>query len=306
MPRSAALICLAATVAWGSLVACSGGGPGPAGQTPAGQTPAVVASTDVWGSVARAVAGVDAAVSSIINGPVDPHSYEPSPAAVAAVEDATVVVYNGGGYDTWIADIADRRPRVTTVNAVELLDNSSPGDSGRTNEHVFYDLPTAKAVAYRIAEVLSARDAAHADGYRLRAAEFGRSADEILTREKDLRTESAGAGVVATEPVAHYLLATAGLTDMTPAGFTNAIEQDSDPAPADMAAVLDLINRRRVSVLVVNDQTMTGAVRQIRDAASRAGVPVVGVTETLPAGTDYLSWQSATVDRLAAALRESP
>ena len=99
--------------------------------------------------------------------------------------------------------------------------------------------------------------------------------------------------------------AAAGLTDRTPEGFTNSIEQDSDPSPADMAAVLDLINGRQVSVLVVNEQTLTGASRQVRDAALAAGVPTVSVTETLPAGTDYLSWQSGTTDRLAAALRES-
>jgi zinc/manganese transport system substrate-binding protein len=32
-------------------------------------------------------------------------------------------------------------------------------------------------------------------------------------------------------------------------------------------------------------------------------VPVTDVTETLPAGADYLTWQRTTVDHLAAALQ---
>lgn len=301
MRRTAALICAAAAAC--VLAACSGTEHAGTEHAATGQ-PVVVASTDVWGSVAGAVAAGDARVTSIVNGQIDPHSYEPSPAAVAQIEDASLAVYNGGGYDAWFDDVLDRYPDVAAVDAFALLKEAEP-DSGTPNEHVFYDVATAKAVAKRVSEVLAARDTARADGYRSRAADFGRRADALLERQRDLRVAFRGAAVVATEPVAHYLLLAAGLTDRTPEGFTNSIEQDSDPSPADMAAVLDLINGRQVSVLIVNEQTLTGASRQVRDAALAAGVPIVSVTETLPAGTDYLSWQSGTTDRLAAALRES-
>ena len=39
--------------------------------------------------------------------------------------------------------------------------------------------------------------------------------------------------------------------------------------------------------------------------ARRAGVPVTEVTETLPDGTDYLTWQRKTVNQLLAALRSN-
>ena len=69
----------------------------------------VVASTDVWGSVARAVAGRHVAVRSILSGgDIDPHSYEASPADAAAIADATLVVFNGGGYDAWVDRVLAR------------------------------------------------------------------------------------------------------------------------------------------------------------------------------------------------------
>ena len=264
----------------------------------------VVASTDVWGSVAQAVAGDDAHVRSIIRtGSADPHSYEAIPADAAAISDASLVVYNGGGYDPWVESVLENHPGVAPVDAYALLDSAALGEPQPANEHVFYDLGTAKAVAAQIADRLAAADPDHADQYRSRATEFGSKADAIRQSERAIGTAHPGLAVVATEPVAHYLLRAADLTDKTPKGFTDAIEQDTDPAPVDVAAMLDLITKHQVDALVFNDQTATAATEQIRDAAQRAGVPVVSVTETLPAGRDYLSWQADTADRLASALR---
>lgn len=271
-----------------------------------GGPPAVVASTDVWGSVAQAVAGDDARVSSIVtSGSADPHSYEASPSDAAAIADASIVVYNGGGYDPWVDAVLDNHRDVPAVNAYSLLDAAAVGEPQPANEHVFYDLGTAKAVANDLAAKLATADPGKADGYRSRAEEFGRRADEIQAAEQALRQARPGAAVIATEPVAHYLLQAAGLADKTPPGFTSAVEQDTDPAPADLAAVLDLVQGREVAAVVFNDQTVTSATRRVRDAAQDAGVPVVGVTETLPAGNDYLTWQNDAVTRLAQALRES-
>jgi zinc/manganese transport system substrate-binding protein len=194
-------------------------------------------------------------------------------------------------------------PGVNTVNAYSLL----PGTVAQpANEHVFYDPATAKAVATQIADRLAQSDAAHADAYRANAAEFAKRADEILQIERAIGQTHPGASVVATEPVAHYLLANAGITDKTPEGFSSAVEEDADPAPADLAAMLDLINTHQVSALLFNPQTQTAVTKQIQDAAQRASIPVVTVTETLPEDTDYLTWQHQTAQQLASQLDKAP
>ena len=272
-------------------------------RAPRSGPPSVVASTDVWGSVAHAVAGNDARVSSIItSGSADPHSYDASPADAAALTDASIVVFNGGGYDPWVQSVLDNHPGITAVDAYSLLNPA--GEPKPANEHVFYDIDTAKAVAGQLVTRLSEADPANAAGYRSRAAEFSRRADGIRAAERELAGRYPGAAVVATEPVAHYLLRATGVIDDTPPGFTAAVEQDTDPAPVDVAAMLDLITSRKVAAVIFNDQTVTEATRRVRRAAQEAGVPVVNVTETLPAGADYLTWQADAVNRLASALRE--
>ena len=287
---SLALIFLVGSTA---LAGCGAGFPG----NP--HSPMVVASTDVWGSVARAVAGNHITVKSILTGAeTDPHSYQASPSDAAALIDAALVVYNGGGYDPWVDDVLAGHRAVKSVDAYSFAPpNVAP------NEHVFYDLDVAKSVATTLADKLAAIDPGNAADYRANAAQFCRGADAISSSEHAIAGAYPGAGVVATEPVADYLLEASGLVDRTPEAFTAANENETDPAPADMATVLDLIKHRQVLALLVNPQTSTAAITGLQDAARRAGVPVTEVTETLPDGTDYLTWQRNTVNQLAAALR---
>jgi len=273
--------------------------------------PSVVASTDVWGSVAHTIAGDHAKVTSIITGAVaDPHSFEASPADATAIIDATLVVYNGGGYDRWVNDVLTSHSGVASIDAYALLDAAASGDpatasTGPPNEHVFYDLDTAKAVAAAVADRLAGDDPGHRADYQSNAQTFSREADAVRQIETSIRTTHPGASVVATEPVAHYLLTAAGLTDKTPPGFTSAVEQDTDPAPADVAAMLDLISARQVDAVLLNPQTATAVTKKIQASADSAGVPIVTITETLPTGTDYLAWQRDTANRLAAALQQN-
>jgi zinc/manganese transport system substrate-binding protein len=267
--------------------------------------PTVVATTDVWGSIASAVAGDHSTVHSILtSAAADPHSYEATPSDAAAITDATLVVYNGGHYDQWADDILVAHQGVTTVNAYSLTPAQPDGQPA--NEHVFYDLATAKAVAAGIADHLATDDPANAGAYRDNATAFGTQADAIAASEREIGRKHPGAAVVATEPVAHYLLANAGITDRTPESFASAIEEGDDPSPADVAAMLDLINGHQVSAVVLNKQTETPLTNQIQDTARNAGVPIITVAETLQDGLDYLGWQRKTVQEFADQLDRAP
>jgi zinc/manganese transport system substrate-binding protein len=264
----------------------------------------VVASTDVWGSVASAVAGRHDRVKSILAGAmVDPHTYQASPTDAAAIIDAALVVFNGGGYDGWVDDVLSKHQTIKPVDAFSFLPNA--GDEDPPNEHVFYDLTVAKVVASTIADRLAAVEPGNGADYRANAAAFCRAVDAIANSEHALASTYPNTSVIATEPVAYYLLQASGLVNRTPPAFSQANENGTDPSPADMAYVLDLVNHRQVAAVLINPQTSTPAINSLQDAARRAGVPVTEVTETLPNGTDYLTWQRNTVNQLVAALQSN-
>jgi zinc/manganese transport system substrate-binding protein len=192
-------------------------------------------------------------------------------------------------------------PDVKAVAAYSFRNNTDGANP--PNEHVFYDLGVAKAVATAIADRLASVDADNAAEYRANAAGFCRDADAIAGSERWIANRYPSTSVVATEPVAYYLLKATGLTNRAPSAFTAANENGTDPSPADMAYVLDLVNHHQIAALLVNPQTSTPAINGLQDAAQRAAVPVTQVSETLSDGVDYLTWQRNTVNQLQAALR---
>lgn len=259
--------------------------------------PTVIASTNVWGDIAATIAGPDATVESIISDPsADPHSHETSAVESAKLRDADLVVYNGGGYDEFAAKaVAGRNKR--TVDAFESRPNK-----GDQNEHVFYDMQTVAAVADRIASSLGELAPGAASGFTERATTFKTGLAGITSIASKLATEHPKTPVLQTEPLAHYLLLAAGVEDKTPHEFQEAIEQETDPAPAAVAATRELLTGKQVRALVYNVQTQDKITKDLRSVAQSNGLAVVEVTETLPAGVDYLQWQTKNAQALSAAL----
>jgi zinc/manganese transport system substrate-binding protein len=257
---------------------------------------AVVASTNVWGSVAAAVGGDDVSVRSLIDdAKADPHSYADKPEDATLLTEAKLVVHNGGGYDDFFTKLVD----AAGADAEQVVAYDVSGLPEGENEHVWYDFATVKKVADEIAARLGTIDPENKDTYAANARAFDGRLDELATEAAAIPDGE----VVATEPVAKYLLDAAGMTDATPPEFSEAVEEETDPPVAAVADTMDLVSGKQVVALVNNEQTETNVTGQLTDAANTAGVPIVNVSETLPPGvTDYVEWMTRQVDALADAV----
>jgi zinc/manganese transport system substrate-binding protein len=163
-------------------------------------------------------------------------------------------------------------------------------------------VPQLPKVARSVATVLAQADPAHAAAYTRGATRFVASLAPLDRAVAAIRRAHAGDPVAYTEPVPAYLLSAAGLRNLSPSGFTRAIENGSEPAPADVAAMRDLLSKHAVRVLLYNSQAISPVTSRVRDEATAAGIPVVGVTETLPAQRTFQAWQLDQVRALAQAL----
>ncbi|MHA3701816.1 metal ABC transporter solute-binding protein, Zn/Mn family [Jatrophihabitans sp. YIM 134969] len=290
----------AAAVVAASLTACSsatadaGGGGGKV---------AVVASTDVWGDIASQIGGSEVDVTSIITSPdADPHSFEANAQVQLKLSRARVVIENGGGYD----DFVDTMLKTvggdpTVVNAVDVSGRTAPA-GGELNEHVWYDLPSVVKVAGRISDALAAAEPSAASTFQANEQAFVAKVEALEQREAAIAKGAAGKGAAITEPVPVYMLDACGLIVKTPAEFSEAVEEGTDVPPAVLAATEAQFADGEVAVLAYNEQTTGAETEAVLAAAKRGGVPVVPVTETLPEGKDYLSWMSANLDALGAAV----
>lgn len=274
-------------------------------ETSAASTPvAVVASTNVYGDIVEQVGGDKVAVTSIISDPAqDPHSYEASTQTQLALSKAQVVIENGGGYDDFVDTMIKSigNSSVEVINAVTVSGKTAPPD-GELNEHIWYDFPSVAKIADQVSAALTKAVPSSAATFTANADAFKQKLQSLEDREAKIAADAGGAAVAITEPVPLYLLDAAGLKNLTPEEFSEAIEEGDDVAPQVLRETLALFTGKKVSALVYNEQTSGPQTEQLKQAASDNGISVVPVTETLPEGKDYISWMTANIDALESAL----
>ncbi len=287
---------------------------------------AIVATTNVWAAVARAVvAGTDTTVTAILDRPtLDPHSYESSPRVKLDLSRADLVIVNGGGYDDWASRAAaslDPQPPLLDAVAASGLQS----DSADFNEHVFYDFAAVGAVATRLTARLSALKPAFEKTFSANLLAFSAGLRRLTEQAQQIGAGHAGMPVVATEPLPGYLIATMGFDDVTPAGFAAAVEADAEVSVRDVEDTRALLTSGTARLLFVNDQTSGPVSDRLLAAANEHGVGVIHVSEALPmddtgtptaaasgegaapgalpaAGAAYLSWMQGTLDAVQRAV----
>jgi zinc/manganese transport system substrate-binding protein len=260
---------------------------------------AVVAAENVYGDVARQIGGSAVAVTSILSNPdQDPHLFEASASTAQALSRARIVIVNGIGYDPWMAKLLSAAPRVgRRVIEVAALLHRAAGD----NPHLWYDPAAMPAVAKALAAELARLDPSRRAEYDGNLARFLATLRPLDARIAALRKVYAGTPVTATEPIAGYLASGLGLA-MRNERFQLAIMNGTEPSAADIARFQDDLRDRAVRVLIYNSQTAGPLTERMRALAVKAGVPVVGMSETSPADAHYQDWMLAQLDALEAAL----
>jgi zinc/manganese transport system substrate-binding protein len=273
----------------------------------------IVSSTNVWGDVASSIGGDLVQVASIIDSfSQDPHSYEASARDQLAVNDADVIVANGGGYDSFIDTLALAAGNSNIVYAYlpEELEQSPleeeadhDHDHAHGNEHVWYDFHVVEDFATRLAEQLKTLDPDNAAQYTANLEEFLVEIESLEERAAAVAGSVSGAKVISSEPVADYLLAELGLTNITPESFSQAIEEELDVSPADLLEIQNLISSNEVDLFVVNIQTGSVQIDALVELSESSGVTVIQVSELLPEGLGYLAWMEQNISAIEAGLK---
>ena len=260
---------------------------------------AVVAAENFYGDITRQVGGDRVAVVSIMSNPAqDPHLFETTPATVRQIVKAQIVIINGANYDPWIEKLLSATPRAgRVVIAAAALTGRKAGD----NPHLWYDPRTMPAVATAIADALTKADAAHASDYVARLKTTLAGLERVTARVAQLKAKHAGTAVTATEPVFGPMADALGLT-MRNQRFQLAMMNDTEPSARDLAAFERDLRDRAVKVLIYNSQVSEKLTERLRDIAIKSKVPVVGVTETMPANTSFQDWVLGELDAIDKAL----
>ncbi len=218
----------------------------------------IVASTNVWGDIAYQIAGEEATVTALIdNVNQDPHSFEASARDQLSVQDADIVIMNGGGYDDFVEALveADETPAIL-INAY-----NASGDDDTRNEHIWYSASQVKDVGNVIFSALESVDRNSTPFYESNLVEFEAKIKLIEIRASEIAKTWGGAKVFATEPLIYYLLQDTGMVDITPAEFAEAIEEERDVPPYAMVEAKAVI--KQANFVAVNSSTSTSQIDEV-------------------------------------------
>ena len=257
-----------------------------------------IGAENEYANVIQQIGGKYVQATAIMSNPnTDPHTFEASPAVAREISNASLIVQNGVGYDTWASDIEKAVPassrKIVDVQQLLGLPDSTP------NPHLWYNPTTMPKVATAIADDLAAIQPAHASYFKANAAKFTQSLSAWTQAIAAFKASHPNTPVATTEPVADYMLQAAGADNMTPWAFQADIMNGTDPSPQNVAAEKALFTQHKVKVFLYNQQVTDTLTDSFIDLAHANGVPVVGVYETMPTpGYDYQTWMTAEVNAL--------
>ncbi len=276
-------------------------GCGKASSTSKGNQIDVVTSTDFYGEAARAVLGNKGTVHAIINKPsVDPHDYEPTPAVAKEVHAADVTVANGIGYDSWMTKLT-ANSKATNIKVGNDLMGKKDGD----NPHIWYNPATMPKLANKLATTFSKQQPKNKAYFEKNAQKYIKTLANIKTEIatiKQLAEKLPNKNVYVSEPVFDYALEATGF-HVANKSFEEAIENESDPSPKSIATMQAGIKQHKVAFFVNNRQVTSKTTGNIMKLAKTNNVPVLQVTETLPAGKDYDQWMLSQYKQLTKILK---
>jgi len=303
LPRRRGSAILAGGVAALALAAAGCASSGASTTSSSGVINAIGAENE-YANVLSQIGGKYVHVSSILNNPnTDPHTFESSPKVAQEVTAAQLIVQNGVGYDTFMNKIESASPN--SKRKVIIVQNLLGLPDDTPNPHLWYNPKTMPAAAKAMADDLSAMLPAHKAFFQANLSKFDASLKPWFNAIAAFKKKYPNTPVATTEPVADYMLQAAGTDNLTPFAFQADIMNGVDPTPEDIALENGFFTKHQVKVFCYNQQVVDALTTSIRETALKAGVPVVGVYETMPTpGYDYQSWMLAEVNALTKAVAD--
>ena len=261
----------------------------------------IVAAENFYGAIASEIGGSKVAVQSILSNPSsDPHLFATSFATSKSISNAQVIIYNGSNYDSWIEPLlkSNKKKNTVIINVADLMQIKSGA-----NPHLWYKPDTSTILAKYLTGVFTKLDKPSADIFKKNLALFLKNNQLVQDKISQLKTQFKNTPITATEPVFGYMADALGLK-MYGLNLQWKIMNGTEPTPKMFIAYKNLIINKHVWLVLYNSQVISPTTTSILTLAKQNHIPVVGVTETMPAKySSFNDWMMAELNNLEAALK---
>lgn len=133
----------------------------------------VVTSGYVPYTVARQIGGDKINLSMLLPANAEPHSFEPTPGSIIAVNKADVFVYVSGRLEPWVKEVVRAASPQTKV--VEAAQTARPSQ----DPHIWMDFDNMRPFAQAVEEALAEKDPQNEAFYKQNLEKFNQELEEL-------------------------------------------------------------------------------------------------------------------------------
>jgi ABC-type Zn uptake system ZnuABC Zn-binding protein ZnuA len=280
--RRSAPAALLLTAGLAFAAGCGGAGASKASEqgAVAGRLPVVTTTTQLT-DFARIVGGDHVDVYGILKPNVDAHDFEPSPADIARLASARVIVKNGVGLESWFD------PTIRNADTRAAIVEAATGVEARSDPHVWQDPRNARKMVHTIAGAFAAADPAHRSEYEANEAAYAAELDRL---DAEIAAEIAGLAnkmIVTNHDAFRYYIDRYGLEFV--GSIIPGFDSQAELSARDISGIVSLIKASGVKAVFSESSLPPKTAEAI---ARDAGVRVVAGANSLygdslgPPGSD--------------------
>jgi zinc transport system substrate-binding protein len=257
---------------------------------------------------AQNVGGDKIEASLLVPETVDVHDFEPTPSSIQLVATADVLIYNGGGLETWISEIVNAADNsklvlVDSSQGVQLLPVSS--EFQRNNEtvdpHIWLDPVLAKQQVNNILQGLIQADPADSQYFTQNAEAYQAKLDTLNSDAIAATSNVATRYFITFHEAFGYFAKEYNLTQIPIAG-----PFQEEPTPSDIQNVIDAIHQYHlfyVGYESLENPAIPQSISSQTDATLIQMNPIEGLTaEEKAAGDNYITLMQQVIQNIGLAL----
>jgi len=269
----------------------------------------VIASFYPLQEFAQRIAGDRAMVRNLTPAGAEPHDFEPTPQDVVRLKEASVLIYNGAGFEPWVERLLPEVSASTVqVNATAGLPlvRSALEEGGRVRQrldpHVWLDPVLAAQEVDRIVDGLTKADPRGRTVYETNGARVKDDLEALHRRYASTLATCRRRQFVTSHAAFGYLARRYGLTQVAITG----VDPESEPSPARLKQIIH--EARRTGTRVIYYETLVNPrVSEViaREVGARTAVlnPIEGLTpDEQRQGETYFTLMEANLKALGEGL----
>ncbi|CAJ1315414.1 metal ABC transporter substrate-binding protein [Paenibacillus sp. PK4536] len=275
------------------------------------------------------VAGDLADVQVLVPAGTEPHDWEPTAQDIAKMTDADMLVYNGGGVESWIDQVkdtlGDSGPKLVEasqgIQMMESTEEEHEGeeaghaeeadhateeghDHGSLDPHVWLSPLQAQTEVRNIETALTTLDPDHTADYKKNADAYIAELQKLDAEYKASLSKVKRKDFITQHAAFAYLAHDYGLTQVPIAGLS----PEQEPSAEAMAKIVDFAKQNDVKTIFFETLVSSNVAKTIADeigAKTDVLNPLEGLTSAeTSAGENYVSVMRTNLAALEKALNE--